>query len=882
MNEKDKSKSGYVKVGRSAVFGLLALFGLLFAVSLTSAQTEQPVRQGVLPPANAEEPGLSDASPSPVEPKTPAAEGKTIRLTAADLVADGESQIETKATMLRKDKVAVPEQAEGKTVADALEEIARGAGRRLEYLATNVAEVLAVPYEPPSKASGSTVGELCRMLLPAGYSSWEHDNGAYLFVGTDADVNRKRTEFAVESLANNHTRIAFSADKMTIFDAVQEIRRQSKANILTAYMDKEDQYSEKTRESGMISAADVGAGVTNTAPNCRRVTYSTDGAKMEWRTVLSSVLEPDYMFDEVDGKVRVATRARFEQMKRHDIDSRPMELRYVRVFHANPEDIVERLKPMALTQNSKAVIEVAPYREKAEKDPVNSFRHNLSSSSSRLSVGGKVIGDSSSSSSSSWGNLLRPKNPPAILVYDNTENLDRIEAAIRAMDVREKQVLIEALILSLSDDGSRQLGMKLEEMGFGNLPLLGVSWSKDHNKTRSSENTTTWGRDTGNGYNYYYGRGKLTSENEVATEAGTSKTTTLLNTDGKTVFSFTEPSTANSGVPTLSQTIPFGRSREWYASESASTVGKSGNVTSSKRNRAWSTVLGPLDFKFILEMVEENKYGKSLSSPVVTIGDHSEAMIHVGNVRPIVQTETTYSGDNSYPVQSYEWQELLLGLHMWVGPEVTLNGDAVRLWVHPKITSDVGNDVIAPDGSSYPRLRSEELDTRVTVLSGSTLLIGGLTENDESEVLQKVPLLGDIPLLGRLFRWNSRSSGRNNLVILIRPTVLDDDEPDTGFEAPANAIIDPMMATSGRNLKDVVFTVDNDPMRRREKAIKDSIREKFFGRKDPEAESVEAVVEEADDAADATTEAPEGSLVVEGPEVVASVEASAETVETGK
>ena len=146
----------------------------------------------------------------------------------------------------------------------------------------------------------------------------------------------------------------------------------------------------------------------------------------------------------------------------------------------------------------------------------------------------------------------------------------------------------------------------------------------------------------------------------------------------------------------------------------------------------------------------------------------------------------------------------------------------------------------------------------MTVLSGSTLLIGGLTENDESEILKKVPILGDIPLLGRLFRWNSRSSGRNNLVILIRPTVLDDDEPDTGFEAPANAIIDPMMSSSGRNLKDVAFTEDSDPMKRREKAIRETVREKFFGRKENAAE----IAEEAEDAEPAD-EVPEVAVVAE-------------------
>lgn len=829
MNEKDKSKSGSLKIGTSAIGCIVALFGLLCAVSFSSAQTD-PAPVATVSVADLDAPVPASDSVA-VESAVPApAEGRTIMLTAADLVAGGEREVGSRASLFSKSNVEVPAEADGKTVADAVEEIARSAGRRLEYLATNVVDVLQEPYVAPVKTSTAAYADLLKPLLPAGYSAWSHDDGVYLFVGADGDINRKRTEYEVERLANNHTRIAFSASDMTLYDAVLRIKSLSKANIITSYMEKDDQHSDAavaSQNAGTLSAESIGGG-TNAFSNCRRVSYSTDGAEMEWRTVLSSVLEPDYTFDEVDGKVRVATRARFKKMNEEEINSRPMELRYVRVYHANPEDIVARLEPLKITQNVRASIQVAPYQEKAKKDNVNSYRHNLSSSSSRLTLGGTTLGDSSSSSSGSWGNLLRPKNPPAILVYDNVDNLDRIEEAIRALDVRDKQVLIEALILSLSDNGARELGMKLSEMGFDHLPLLGVSYTKTHDKNRTSSNSDTWNR----------------TDDRVSNARRT-----IIRADG----------TDDRGTP---DSLNNGKANYWSSNASVSLAdtfaGEYDTNRTSKRSKAFSSVIGPLDFKFILSMVEENGYGKSLSSPVVTIGDHSEAMIHVGNVRPIVQTETTYSGDNSYPVQSYEWQELLLGLHMWVGPEVTRSGDAVRLWVHPKITSDANDDVYAPDGSSYPRLRSEELDTRVTVLSGSTLLIGGLTENDESEILKKVPILGDIPLLGRLFRWNSRSSGRNNLVILIRPTVLDDDEPDTGFEAPANAIIDPMMSSSGRNLKDVAFTEDSDPMKRREKAIRETVREKFFGRKENAAE----IAEEAEDAEPAD-EVPEVAVVAE-------------------
>lgn len=838
MKKTKSSESAASRSGKVQTWNVLVIMSILGATGLLVAQTTD-VRPSDPPMPSAvqiaQEAAAPDSAPlvSPVlEPAKPETAGKTISLTAADLVRADEPEIGAKVSLFSKNTVTVPEAEPDKTVADALEEIAKSAGRRLEYLATNVVDVLSGQYERPIEGATSSPSELFGMLLPAGYSSWMHDNGVYLFVGTEEDVNRKRTEFEVERLRNNHTRIAFSASDMTLYDAVLRVKSLCKANILTQFMDKDDQHSDAVSQDGSFVTVDgLGTAGTNAVVNCRRITYSTDGAEMEWRTVLSSILEPDYTFDEVDGKVRVATRERFAAMKKRDQDAKPMGLRYVRVYHANPEEIVERLKTMGVTQNSRASIQVAPYQEKSKKDNVNSFRHNLSSSSSRLSIGGTTVGDSSSSSSGSWGNLLRPKNPPAILVYDNEENLDRVESTIRTMDVRDKQVLIEAIVLSLTDNGSRQLGMKLDEMGFGNLPILGVSFMNSHVNSHASSSSHTWAH-TDDRYN------------------GGSRT--IVRSDG-------------SDTRETPETLNNGKANYWTTGAGV-TVNDAFNGLSSvnnesSRNRTFSSVLGPLDFKFILEMVEENKYGKALSSPVITIGDHAEAMIHVGNVRPIVQTEVTYSGDNSTPVQSYEWEELLLGLHMWVGPEVTSDGGAVRLWVHPKITSDDHNDVTAPDGSTYPRLSSQELDTRVTVLSGATLLLGGLTETSESETRKKIPLLGDIPLLGRLFRWNSRSSERRNLVILIRPTVLDDDAPETGFEAPANAIIDPMMSASGRNLKDVVFNEEDDAMKRREKAVVKAVREKILG---DEAEDAEVSINvdaasEADETEAAASEVEEAA-----------------------
>ena len=769
--------------------------------------------------------------------------------------------------------VSFPAAQQGRTILDALRIVAKEAGRTLRILSTNGLESLDAEYAPPEEGADvpRKFMSVMRDLLPDDefIDVWSEPDvsnrkGRCVFLGTSDAVSRWMTQYDVQRLDQNHARISFETSKggMTIYDAVLRIAKDSGANILVNFMAPEDQVTEDEDDYGDAATApatvDMVAGAVpeDKVSKARRVPfYSTYGQEVEWRTVLGSVIEPDYAFDEKDGKVRVMLKEELRRRSEQERNAVSMEIRYVRVYHANPEDVVAKLKALGVTENGNAKIEVAPYVEKGGNS-VPSYRHNLSSSSTSLSTGNSQIGDSGSSSSSSWGNLMRPKNPPAILLYDNPGNLDKLEALVRKLDVREKQILIEAMLLSLTDDGSRRLGMKLDEMGFGNLPIFGVNFQNSHDNNHSSSSRDTW-----------------TSTDDRHNDASR----TIVRNDGSD-FRMT-PDPLNNGKA------------NYWTSEASVTLknafsGEYLRNNDSARNRTFSSVLGPLNFSFILEMVQEDKFGKLLSSPVITVGDHSEAMVHVGKVIPILKIETDVQAAsvNSVVVEEVDWMELVTGIMMWVGPEVTEDGNSVRLWVHPRISEVDGDQWEHYKEMRYPHLVSEEIDTRVTVPSGDTLLLGGLTRTSESETIKRIPLLGDIPLLGRLFRWTSRSTSRENLVILIRPTVLDDEKPNTEFEAPAMKIVDPMMEGSGRTLVDVAFKDEDDPMKRREKAILTAVGLKTkddVSSTDDVAEESDGTDEQSDDirdtSGDTEDDPPEGKG--EEPSITVVVPPSAESDE---
>ena len=713
---------------------------------------------------------------------------------------------------------------------------------------------------------------------------------------------------AVDILARNKTKIELVANNITLFDAILRIKNLSRANIVFSYMEPADRISETVVTNSALNISEIQVKANaGAASKSRRVTYATSGP-MEWRAVLASILAPDYTFDEKDGMVRIATKERFAAIEKKENDEKPMGLRYIRVYNASPEEVLERLTALKVLMSSKGLLQIAPYKEKSAGS-VNSYRHNLSAitTSGTATKGGTSLSIKSDSSSSSWGNLLRPRNPPAILAYDAQENLDRIEDYIRTMDVHEKQVLIEALILELSDTGARNLGMNLDKMGLKSINLLNASWSttktrdgtsgSDSDWKRSSTSTSKQTADTSStlerlsGYDHHGTTVKDTVGNWTRTNkssndsSNTDKTTSNGSSsssgsssgsnDGKTSASSTSSTT---GTPTSTATTSASESSSGSSSQSSSqssTTARTGSLTDSiantltetitggfitpgtkgygdslentgkwvdsfsqsdtetrglnsyrtrknGRTSTFSATFGPINFNLVLELVEEEGNGKLLSSPVLTIGDHSEAMIHVGTITPVAEIESKFNGSiNGGIAQSLSWSQLQTGVMMWVGPEITDNGDLVRLWIHPSITTKIRDVSATVNGNTltYPELESEEIDTRVAIPSGNTLMIGGLTTNFKQEFVQRVPILGYIPFIGRLFRHVETKSERRNLVILIRPTILDDEEPDTGFEEPTMRVVEPLNAQSGRNLVDVKVG-ENDPMLKSEQAIK--------------------------------------------------------------
>jgi len=166
----------------------------------------------------------------------------------------------------------------------------------------------------------------------------------------------------------------------------------------------------------------------------------------------------------------------------------------------------------------------------------------------------------------------------------------------------------------------------------------------------------------------------------------------------------------------------------------------------------------------VVQAVSTDTNSNILATPHLTTLDNEEAYFIVGQEIPII-TGTSTGSNNSNPFQTVERQEV--GIKLKVTPQIN-EGDAVQLTIEQEVSSVSGATSV--DIS----INKREIKTTVIVDDGGTIVLGGLIDEDVQESISKVPLLGDIPILGHLFKTTTTSRRKRNLMVFLRPTIVRD------------------------------------------------------------------------------------------------------------
>ncbi len=177
------------------------------------------------------------------------------------------------------------------------------------------------------------------------------------------------------------------------------------------------------------------------------------------------------------------------------------------------------------------------------------------------------------------------------------------------------------------------------------------------------------------------------------------------------------------------------------------------------------TLEGELDFT--IHALQETGRLNVLSRPYVLTRNNQTATITVVEEVPIPTSETTQGTIGSTTTFDYRND---IGIVLDVTPSVNPDG-LVNMVVSPKITTRTGETVQISEGLSPSVFATRSASTRVAVLNGQTIVIGGLIEDQMSDSVKKVPLLGDIPIAGALFRRTIKEKSKTELLIFLTPHV---------------------------------------------------------------------------------------------------------------
>ncbi len=314
--------------------------------------------------------------------------------------------------------------------------------------------------------------------------------------------------------------------------------------------------------------------------------------------------------------------------------------------------------------------------------------------------------------------IARYEGLNAVIISAPSDVQRMLSQVIRQLDTRRDQVLVEAIIVEISDDAARKLGVQFLLGGKpgSNIPFAATNYSN------AAPNILT-----------------------LAGAIGARQ----LNTTTTTVNGNTTTTTSNNGI-----------SDQLAQAAVNSILGAGGGFA------GFATGIGNNGlFGTIINAVQSDTKSNILSTPSIVTLDNQEAKLLVGQEIPITTGEALSKNfDNAFRTV----QRQNVGIQLEVTPQIN-DGGTVKLAIRQEVSSIAG-----PVSNNFSDLilNKREIQTTVTVDDGQIIALGGLLDDNERRTLEKIPLLGDIPGLGQLFRSRSRARSKTNLMVFIRPTIL--------------------------------------------------------------------------------------------------------------
>lgn len=434
--------------------------------------------------------------------------------------------------------------------------------------------------------------------------------------------------------------------------------------------------------------------------------------------------------------------------------------------------------------------------------------------------------------SAAGGKIVVDGRSNALVITERPSRMGRIRQTIEALDKATEQVMIETKFVEVTDRDIRNIGVNWASLQGMTLGVRGINQTFTRNRGQSfgdgfgtdGASSSSTSNNTNTSSSNGTSAGTNSSSNTTG-QSGTSGTVTSTSTTGSTLTpvttTTTDPITGlvtqqtvptqvpnNSSNTTTTTTTPTGSTISTTSGSNGSTTttnstsGSSllSNAASSALNsfssltntggtsRVASAVFSSSDFNVILSALKTLNNTKIVSNPTVVTLNNTEAFINIGQEFPI--PNYTYNAERgAFEVSGFNYKPI--GIIMKVTPQVNAQG-LIKLTVEPEVSQTNGSTSFGgAGGASIPIIATRKAKTQVSLQNGFTMGIGGLITSSKDHGSTRVPVLGDIPGLGRLFKSKAVNDTATNLIIFLtaRTVSAEGASPEDVFDPSAiNAV----------------------------------------------------------------------------------------------
>lgn len=359
-------------------------------------------------------------------------------------------------------------------------------------------------------------------------------------------------------------------------------------------------------------------------------------------------------------------------------------------------------------------------------------------------AGGKIVVDTRSNS---------------LVITERPSRMNRIRPIIEQLDRATDQVMIESKFVEVTDRDVKNIGVNWSSLAGYNIGVggggengsfgtfdrnRGQSASNGYNGTNGTTSGTTSGSSNGTSGTQSSG------SNSSASVSSTNGTTTAISSTGTngSLTNTTTSSTTNGVTSDVSNSLNLLQSL----------------TNTNDTSRTLSAVFSADQFKLVLSALQTLNNTKVVSNPTIVTLNNTEASINVGEERPIPRY--SYNDQKgSFEVNGFDFKPI--GVLLKVTPQVNARG-FIKLTLSPEVSQPNGSVVFGgASGTEIPIIATRKATTQVSLKDGYTMGIGGLLTSNANKGQSKVPILGSLPLLGRLFRSDTKDTTTTNLIIFI-------------------------------------------------------------------------------------------------------------------